>query len=139
MQWTSGKLPSGEGRQYGTAVGCGGKLIFAGGQIAGGRSKAVDIFDVSSGKWTNSTLSVARSNLAAACGAGRYAVFAGGQIPGSDVVDVLDTTTGQWGELPALSYGRGWLAGAGAGKCVVFAGGGRPVAGAPTTDAYCFA
>merc|ERR1719231_1292737 len=76
-QWTAGKLPSGEGRQYGTAVGCGGKLIFAGGQIAGGRSKAVDIFDVSSGKWTNSTLSVARSNLAAACAAGRYAVFAG--------------------------------------------------------------
>ena len=30
--WTSGSLPSGVGRQYGTAVGCGGLLIFAGGE-----------------------------------------------------------------------------------------------------------
>ena len=35
--WTNGKLPSGQGRQYGTAVGCGGKLVFGGGQIAGGQ------------------------------------------------------------------------------------------------------
>jgi len=81
--WTNGKLPSGQGRQYGTAVGCGGKLVFGGGQIAGGRSKVVDVFDTATEAWLpNSTLTVARSNLAAACAKDRYAVFAGGQIPG---------------------------------------------------------
>ena len=32
---TSGKLPSRVGRQYGTAVGCGGRLLFGGGQVRG--------------------------------------------------------------------------------------------------------
>ena len=35
--WSSGILPSKIGRQYGTAVGCGGFLIFAGGQVGGRR------------------------------------------------------------------------------------------------------
>merc|ERR1712217_232266 len=135
--WTSGRLPSQVGRQYGTAVGCGGKLIFAGGQIAGGRSDAVDIFDVMHGAWTNSTLSVARSNLAAACAGNRFAVFAGGQIPRRATVDVYDTLTDSWGVLDDLNFGRGWLVGAGVDQCAVFASGGAQ-GNQSTVDAYCF-
>ena len=140
-RWSNGTLPSGEGRQYGTAVGCGGKLVFAGGQIAGGRSQAVDVYDVHKMVWSAANLSVPRSNLAAACAAERYALFAGGQTPGRDVVDMLDTRTGEWHVLSPLSYGRGWLVGAGVGACAVFAGGNYPKHSSerpPTVDAYCF-
>ena len=115
--WTSGKLPSGQGRQYGTAVGCGGRLLFGGGQIGGGRSNVVDIYNTITQKWSNSTLSVARSNLAAACAKNRYAVFAGGQIPGRNTVDVYDTVANTWGLLDPLNYGRGWIVGSSAGAC----------------------
>jgi hypothetical protein len=138
-EWSTGTLPSGVARQYGTAVGCGGKVIFAGGQLSG-RSDAVDIFDAATHQWSNATLTVARSNLAAACAANRYAVIAGGQIPGRTSVDVLDTQSGQWGTLAPLNFGRGWLVGAGAGDCVVFGSG--PGVGsessAASVDEYCF-
>lgn len=130
-------MPSGVARQYGTAVGCGGQLIFAGGQLVGiERSDAVDIFDTRTGQWSNGTLSVARSNLAAACASDRYAVFAGGQTPSRNTVDVLDTLTGTWGTLDPLNFGRGWLVGAGAGDCAVFAGGGQ--GNQSSVDEYCF-
>jgi hypothetical protein len=138
-EWTSGTLPSGVARQYGTAVGCGGKVIFAGGQL-GGRSDAVDIFDAATQQWSNATLTVARSNLAAACAANRFAVIAGGQIPGCTAVDVLDTQSGTWGTLAPLNFGRGWLVGAGAGDCVVFGSGPgvRDESSAASVDEYCF-
>lgn len=138
-EWTAGVLPSGVARQYGTAVGCGGKVIFAGGQL-GGRSDAVDVYDVATQKWSNDTLTVARSNLAAACAADRFAVIAGGQIPGRTTVDVLDTTSGRWGTLAPLNFGRGWLVGAGAGDCVVFGSGPgvRDESSAASVDEYCF-
>lgn len=135
-QWSSGVLPSGEARQYGTAVGCGGMLIFAGGQIGGGRSRAVDILDTKTGRWSNATLSEARSNLAAACASNRFALIAGGQIPPRSTVDVLDTSTGVWGTLDPLNFGRGWLVGAGVGNCAVFAGGGQ--GNESSVDEYCF-
>ena len=135
--WTSGTLPSGIGRQYGTAVGCGGYLLFGGGQI-GGRSAAVDIFDAVRGRFLPpSNLSVARSNLAAACAADRFAVFAGGQIPGRATVDVFDTKLGDWGTLDPLNFGRGWLVGAGVKNCVVFASGSGE-GNVSTVDQYCF-
>lgn len=138
-EWSAGTLPSKQGRQYGTAVGCGGKIMFAGGQIAGGRSAVVDIFDVSEGHgWMPpANLSQARSNLAAACAADRYALFAGGQIPSRATVDVYDTVSGQWSLLNPLNFGRGWLVGAGAGDCAVFSGGGRS-GNASDADVYCF-
>ena len=136
-EWTTGTLPSGVGRQYGTAVGCGGQVIFAGGQI-GGRTNAVDIYDTATQKWSNATLTVARSNLAAACASDRFAVVAGGQIPGRTTMDVLDTKSGEWATLEPLNFGRGWLVGAGAGGCVVFGSGPGP-SGAASVDEYCFA
>jgi N-acetylneuraminic acid mutarotase len=140
-EWSTGTLPSGVARQYGTAVGCGGKVLIAGGQPGGGRSDAVDIFDSATQKWSNATLTVARSNLAAACASDRFAVIAGGQIPGRTTVDVLDTKTGEWGTLEPLNFGRGWLVGAGAGDCVVFGSGPgvKAESGAASVDEYCFA
>merc|ERR1712023_484759 len=91
--WSHGQVPSRIGRQYGTAIGCGGKLIWAGGQIAGGRSGAVDILDAATGDWSNASLSIPSSNLGAACAGDRFAMFAGGQIPARGTVDVLDTLT----------------------------------------------
>ena len=120
----------------GTAVGCGGYLIFAGGQVGGGRSAAVDLYEVATGRWSNATLTVARSNLAAACAAGRFAVFAGGQIPGRATVDVLDTASGEWGTLADLNFGRGWLVGAGTATCAVF-GSGPGGENSSSVDAYC--
>ena len=141
--FASGELPSGEGRQYGTALGCGGKLIFAGGQVAGGRSKAVDVYDVQAGAWwpaspQNLALSVARSNLAAACAMDRFAVFGGGQVPGSPAVDILDVETRLWSRA-ALNFGRGWLSAAGVGDCAVFAGGHPKTGPGSDIDVFCFA
>ena len=67
---------------YGTAVGCGGYILFAGGQVGGGRSSAVDVLNGSSGEWVTNpgNLSLARSLVASACLADRYAVFAGGKF-----------------------------------------------------------
>ena len=119
------------GRQYGTAIGFGGKLIWAGGQIAGGRSGAVDILDAATGDWSNASLSIPRSNLGAACAGDRFAMFAGGQIPARGTVDVLDTLTGAWSTVEDLFLPRGWVSGAGARNCALFGGG-------ITVDIYCF-
>jgi len=121
--WTSGVLPSKVGRQYGTAVGCGLLLIVGGGQVAGGRYGGFDAFNVRTKAWSSGKLNTSRSNLAAACLGGRYALFAGGQIPGRTTVDIVDTVTGAV-DLAAdpLHYGRGWLSSAQAGKCVAFGG-----------------
>jgi hypothetical protein len=56
------------------------------------------VYDVQAGAWwpaspQNLALSVARSNLAAACAMDRFAVFGGGQVPGSPAVDILDVET----------------------------------------------
>ena len=137
--FASGVVPSKEARQYATAVGCGGKILFAGGQVAGGRSAAVDIYDVSRKTWTNMMLSVARSNLAAACILDRYVVFAGGQIPGRATVDVLDLEKNVWmnSEI-ALNTGRGWLSAGSVDNCAVFAGG-QTVPGKSDIDVFCLA
>lgn len=88
--WSDTRLPSSteyhrkDGkRMYGTAVGCGGSIIFAGGQIGGGRSAAVDVLDAATGQWAPSigNLTVARSALAAACAGDRFALFGGGSDP----------------------------------------------------------
>ena len=143
--WTSGSWPSGIGRQYGVGVGCGGMLLFGGGQQSGGRSGVVDIYDVrDGGRWLPPAhLNGSRSNLAGGCMADRYAVFGGGQCTGHDkdrveaLVDVYDTVTNTWGTLPPLNFGRGKLAGTGAGGCVGFAGGHMKPASAADLDVHC--
>ena len=145
--WSSSTLPSSSidhradaKRMYGTAVGCGGYIIFAGGQIGGGRSAAVDVLNGNTGAWMPSVgnLTVARSGLSSACASDRFALFAGGQIPLRDEVDVLDTKTMKWLPLQHLNTPRSFLAGAGNGNCALFAGGNKIPAGAHDTDVFCF-
>eukprot|EP01047_Picozoa_sp_COSAG01_P033974 COSAG01_NODE_2529_length_7496_cov_1044.247533_3_plen_166_part_00 len=144
--WTSGTWGSKIGRQYGVGVGCGGMLLFGGGQQSGGRSQLVDLYDIESRRWLPPAhLNASRSNLAAGCMGGRYAVFAGGQCVGHNkyvaeaMVDVYDTVENTWGLLHPLSYGRGKLVGAGVGKCVAFGGGGARPAGGADVDVFCVA
>lgn len=119
-------------------------LLFGGGQQASGRSQLVDIYHVGEKRWLPAAhLNASRSNLAAGCMGGRYAVFAGGQCVGHNkaaaesMVDIYDTVTNAWGLLQPLNYGRGKLVGASSSRCVAFAGGGaRPVGGADA-DVYC--
>ena len=136
-------------------VGCGGMLLFGGGQQSGGRSAVVDIYNTLNGTWlAPARLNGSRSNLAGGCMAGRYAVFGGGQCTGKDkytveaLVDVYDTVTNRWGLLPPLNFGRGKLAGAGSGggsgggvggggQCVGFGGGHDKPAGKADLDVYC--
>ena len=63
----------------------------------GGSTDAVDIFDVTSGRWTTAALSSARSVLAATSLPDQgLAIFAGGQI-GTHVVLVLSfVDVGRW-------------------------------------------
>jgi len=143
--WTHTELPSGNTRKdgkrmYGTAVGCGGFIIFAGGQIGGGRSAAVDVLDSRTASWIPSVgnLSVARSAVSSACASDRFALFGGGQIPLRDEVDVLDTASMQWLPTLKLNTPRSALAAAGNGDCAMFAGGLKQPNGTSDTDVFCF-
>ena len=105
LKWTSGEWPSKVGRQYGVGVGCGGMLLFGGGQQSSGRSAVVDIFNTRANTWLPPAhLNMSRSNLAAGCMAGRYALFGGGQTTGHSkyvaeaMVDVYDTVENTWGQ-----------------------------------------
>ncbi len=92
----------------------------------------VDIYDDSTGQWSNTTLSQARDGMAAA-NVGDKAIFAGGStgmttiehlptnIP-SNVVDIYVNTTGQWSN-PTLSQPRFYIGATTVGNKALFAGG----------------
>lgn len=91
-------------------------------------SSRVDIYDISTGSWSQRELSVARDNLAAAA-IGNKILFAGGtghsdQTGGffSSRVDIYDITTGAW-STAELSEARSGLYAAAAGNKILFAGG----------------
>lgn len=107
--------------------------FFAGGQNhAGNKSAAVDIFNASSLSWSVATLSAPRSMLAASSAAGRFALFAGGELAEhegntskadvTDVVDVYDARSGGW-STAALSVPRKKLAATSVGDLAIFGGG----------------
>ena len=76
-------------------------------------SAVVDIYDGSSGLWSNATLSVARSSLAATS-VGTQALFAGGLVAGqaygqaSAVVDIYDGSSGLWSTAALSVAGTTW-------------------------------
>jgi hypothetical protein len=142
-KWTVQKgVLSGPGRKplVGTATPDGAVALFAGGQ---GPNKTnyrdVDIYTVSTGKWTRQRLSIPRSFLAAtsvrapAAMGGSLLLFGGGEytegISGFDSarVDIFwhrpDGEVVLWNSSDALSKPRKKLAAATAGKYVLFAGG----------------
>lgn len=83
--------------------------MFAGGSNAGSYSNAIDRYNSSLTKATNSTLSVARDQMGAAQ-AGNNVIFAGGFRDSSNVsnvVDVFDDSGARKSGISGLSKARG--------------------------------
>lgn len=110
------------------------KVFFAGGAVPGTggvcciATKDVEIYDVTTGKWSYEALSEARRDLGIAA-AGNKVVFAGGQGHSnqtggyfSDKVDIYDIVTKTW-STAKLSVPRDYLLTASAGNFMFFIGG----------------
>jgi hypothetical protein len=112
------------------AASVGDLAVFAGGWGPQGVPYAdVDIYDNSSGQWSTTSLSVARTlGASAAAVVGTRAFFGGGHDThfGSpnmfDVVDIYDAQTGLWSS-ETLSVARGYVGATALGNTVIFAGG----------------
>jgi hypothetical protein len=81
-----------EARYYLAATSIEDLVLFGGDYIPYGYSKAVDMYNVSSNRWTTATLSQARYYLTSTSLANRFALFAGGynRSSHSNVVDIFD-------------------------------------------------
>ena len=130
-----------ESREDLVAVSTNGQALFAGGQSTNAKlhrySSVVDIYDLASGLWSQSSLAQPRAALAATT-LGNYAFFAGG-VTGteaetyySDFVDIYNKDKNPKEEIAKLSQQRGHLAaasvnntfcGTGCNGYVIFAGG----------------
>ena len=109
-------------------TGVGDKALFAGGRSgfvnnAVVYSDIVDIYDADTDQWTDSNISEARAEMAAAT-AGNLVFFAGGIGSGgvSATVDIYDADTGLW-ETASLALARTEVAATTVGNLVFFAGG----------------
>ncbi|GAA4733473.1 hypothetical protein GCM10023229_09440 [Flavisolibacter ginsenosidimutans] len=102
----------------------GNKILFAGGVVYT-HSSRVDIYDISTNKWSTAELSVARHRIAAVAN-GNKVFFAGGEISDgtvpTDVVDIYDVSTNTW-TVAHLSLGGDDIAAAAVGDNVLFVGG----------------
>ncbi len=75
-----------------------GYVLFAGGKTNTGYSSKVDIYNMNTGKWMETELSVPRSGIASAV-SGNWIVFAGGVIGDNqytNAVDIFDTRKGKF-------------------------------------------
>lgn len=114
-----------------TGTSVAGHVIFAGGfldQPTSVISAAVDIYDVTTGRWSTAALSQARDGMAVTT-VGTKAIFAGGyfnDVNGtaqtSDVVDIYDAATDHW-STATLSQARAGATAAAVGNLAIFAGG----------------
>jgi len=106
----------------------GNKVMFAGGAdlMNGMVFDIVEIYDIETGGWSFTTLSMARCAFAYAV-AGDLAIIAGGfdLQTVTDRVDIYHFSTGTW-TTASLSHPRGFLAAAVAGNKVLIAGGVDP-------------
>jgi hypothetical protein len=125
-QWSTDVFPIARG-DFATAASAE-RAYFAGGVIftspgAGVLMSALDIYDAPSRTWSSTSLSIARTGLAATA-LGDEVLFAGGWIPGGveDHVDVWNEATGVWTSA-SLSLARGDLAATSVGPYALFAGG----------------
>lgn len=87
----------------------------------------VDIYNVSTGTWSSTNLTVPRVDIASAVTSDGYVLFAGGsaQTAASDRIDIYDSNTGLWttATLPTARFGISAIA---VGTKVFFAGGSGP-------------
>eukprot|EP01126_Amoeba_proteus_P058055 TRINITY_DN744_c0_g1_i11.p1 TRINITY_DN744_c0_g1~~TRINITY_DN744_c0_g1_i11.p1 ORF type:complete len:198 (+),score=43.33 TRINITY_DN744_c0_g1_i11:766-1359(+) len=116
-------------------------VFFAGGEYFSNlhgliSSPVVDLYNLSTGEWSQFSLSFPRTNLAAAS-RGTKVLFAGGEIKDggpkpiiSDRVDIYDVVKRTW-NVDRLSVPRTGLASAAWGNFIVFAGGNAPVRSTP--------
>lgn len=149
--WSTSKLSEGRGVICAVSINTPNAALafFAGGKHENklanitNRISAVDVFNVSSNRWSLHHLSVARSMVACASSlASGNVYFAGGEYDEnrsnpsaqecSDVIDVYNTHTGEWNTMK-LSQPRKKLAVASVGSKVVFAGGYLSGVGSVTT------
>jgi hypothetical protein len=112
-----------QARSFMAVASAGNKILFAGGSEWSSR---VDIYDISTNKWSTAELSYGRSNGIAAVTNGNKIFFAGGEtsdgtVP-ADVVDIYDVSTDTW-TVAHLSLGGDDIAAAAVGDNVLFAGG----------------
>jgi N-acetylneuraminic acid mutarotase len=125
-------IPVGSGtlsdaRTGGISVASGGnKIFFAGGSaISGGHSSTVDIYDITTQRWTTAKLSENRSKISTIT-AGNKVFFAGGEIGDgtcpTKTVDIYDLSTSQW-STSSLSIPGSSVVPALVGNKVLFAGG----------------
>src|SRR5258706_10992377 len=109
------------------AASAGDKILFAGGKTQAGYSSRVDIYDVTTQRWSTAELSQARYDMAA-ISVGNKIFFAGGHTgftgPGySSRIDIYDVSSNTW-SMAELSEPRSGVAAATIGNKVFFAGGG---------------
>jgi hypothetical protein len=110
--WTTASL-SAPGHLIGAAA-VGNKVLFGGGDhgfnMASGtsRSTAVDIYDVSTNKWSTASLSEPRINNSAIT-VGNKIYFAGGgsRSSTSNSIDIYDNATNSWSKLALKEKRRG--------------------------------
>jgi N-acetylneuraminic acid mutarotase len=133
-------------QKKGIAVGAAGdKIVFAGGRdmFTDATSSSVDIYDVSTKKWSAAQLSEPRDLISVAV-SGNKIFFAGGWIDSgnafvspSDKVDIYDAGTNSW-SVATLSVARSSLSVTAVGNKVIFVGGfgGNAVSYVNTIDIY---
>ncbi len=113
-----------QARAFMAVASAGNKILFAGGED-NTHSSRVDIYDISTNKWSTAELSIARHYIAAVAN-GNKVFFAGGEISDgtfpTDVVDIYDVSTNTW-TVAHLSLGGSHIAAAAVGDKVLFAGG----------------
>lgn len=124
--WTTINLSTYKFMMGSTSLGT--TAFFAGGYTSNGRTTDVEMYDISSEKWTYGNLSVAR-NLITAASSEDKVLFAGGLIDdGSPLatVDIYNTRTHFW-STAQLSQARFGMSAVSKGNKILFAGGGNIV------------
>lgn len=105
---------------YMTSAANGNKIFFAAGHDASSfAGKHVDIYDVSTGTWSQSELSSSRNDVAGGS-VGNKVLFAGGRS--SDEVDIYDVSKNNW-STAKISDARNGMVTARAGNKLFFGGG----------------
>lgn len=130
-QWTTAALS--QARHHAFPLVVGHKVLFIGGQAAGGvASNVVDIYDDSTGMWSVHLLNEGAENLAgrnASIAIGSKAIVAAGSI------SLYDAEKDLWTPIPGFNP-RSYMSGGAVGQYAVLAGGSGPEGVSDAVDIY---